>query len=38
MVNAIDAFFSGTEKPAGVPSGDPGIALSGAQAAPPPGH
>ena len=38
MVNAIDAFFSGTEKPAGVPSGDPGIALSGAQAPPPPGH
>jgi N-acetylmuramoyl-L-alanine amidase len=38
MVNAIDAFFSGTENPAGVPSGDPGIALSGAQAAAPPGH
>ena len=38
MVNATDAFFSGTEKPPGVPSGEPGIALSGAQAAPPPGH
>src|SRR5271156_4522389 len=38
MVNAIDAFFSGTEKPATAPSGEPGIALSGAQAAPPPGH
>ena len=38
MVNAIDAFFSATEKPASVPSGDPGIALSGAQAVAPPGH
>src|ERR1700733_13298142 len=38
MVNAVDAFFSGTEKPAGVRSGDPGVALSGAQPAPPPGH
>jgi N-acetylmuramoyl-L-alanine amidase len=38
MVNAIDSFFSGTEKPAIAPSGEPGIALSGGQAAPPPGH
>jgi N-acetylmuramoyl-L-alanine amidase len=38
MVNAVDAFFSGTEKPATAPSGEPGIALSGVQAAPPPGH
>ena len=37
MVKAVDAFFSATEKPASVPSGDPGIALSGPQA-PPPGH
>ncbi len=39
MVNAIDAFFSGPGKPSGVPSGDPGIALSAEQAgAGPPGH
>src|SRR5271170_2152910 len=38
MVNAIDAFFSGTEKPATAPSGEPGIALSGGRAAAPPGH
>ena len=38
MVNATDAFFSGSEKPAGAPSGEPGIALSSGQAAPPPGH
>jgi N-acetylmuramoyl-L-alanine amidase len=39
MVNAIDSFFSGTEKPAIAPSGEPGIALSDGQAAPPPpGH
>jgi N-acetylmuramoyl-L-alanine amidase len=38
MVNAVDAFFSGTEKPETVPSGEPGIALSGAQAAAPSGH
>jgi N-acetylmuramoyl-L-alanine amidase len=37
MVNAVDAFFSAAGKPASVPSGDPGIALSGPQA-PPPGH
>jgi N-acetylmuramoyl-L-alanine amidase len=38
MVNAIDAFFSATDKPASVPSDDPGIALSGPQAVAPPGH
>jgi N-acetylmuramoyl-L-alanine amidase len=38
MVNAIDSFFSGTEKPTTAPSGEPGIALSGGQAAAPPGH
>ena len=38
MVNAIDAFFSGSSKPPGVPSGDPGIALSAGQAGAPPGH
>ncbi len=38
MVKAIDAFFSGTEKPETAPSGEPGVALSGAQAAAPPGH
>jgi N-acetylmuramoyl-L-alanine amidase len=38
MANAIDAFFSATEKPASVPSGDPGIALSGPQPVAPPGH
>ncbi len=38
MVNAVDAFFSATEKPASVPSGDPGIALSGERAVAPPGH
>jgi len=38
MVNAVDAFFSGTEKPATAAPGEPGIALSGAQAAAPPGH
>jgi N-acetylmuramoyl-L-alanine amidase len=38
MVNATDAFFSGTEKPASLPASEPGIALSGGQAAPPPGH
>ena len=38
MVNAIDAFFSGIEKPASAPSGGPGIALSGAQAVAQPRH
>ena len=38
MVNAIDAFFSGIEKPASAPSGGPGIVLSGAQAVAQPGH
>jgi N-acetylmuramoyl-L-alanine amidase len=38
MVNAIDSFFSGTEKPTSAPSGEPGIALSGGQVAAPPGH
>jgi N-acetylmuramoyl-L-alanine amidase len=38
MVNAIDAFFSGSSKPAGEASGDPGIALSAGQAGSPPGH
>ena len=38
MVTAIDAFFSGTEKPATASSGEPGIALSGGQAAVPPAH
>jgi N-acetylmuramoyl-L-alanine amidase len=38
MVNAIDSFFSGTEKPTTAPSGEPGIALSGGQVAAPPGH
>jgi N-acetylmuramoyl-L-alanine amidase len=38
MVNAIDAFFSGSGKPAGGASGDPGIALSAGQAGAPPGH
>lgn len=38
MANAIDAFFSATEKPASVPTGDPGIALSGPQPVAPPGH
>ncbi len=38
MVNATDAFFSGSEKPAAAPSAEPGIALSSGQAAPPPGH
>jgi N-acetylmuramoyl-L-alanine amidase len=38
VVKAIEGFFSGTEKPASVPSGDPGIALSGGQAVAPPGH
>ena len=38
MVNAIDAFFSATEKPSNVPPGDPGIALSGPQTVAPPGH
>ncbi len=34
MVNAIDAFFSGSGKP--VPAGDAGVALTGGQAGPPP--
>jgi N-acetylmuramoyl-L-alanine amidase len=38
MVNAIDSFFSGTEKPMTAPSGEPGIALSGGQVAGPRGH
>jgi N-acetylmuramoyl-L-alanine amidase len=38
IVSAIDAFFSGSGKPANVPSGDPGIALSGGQADGSPGH
>jgi N-acetylmuramoyl-L-alanine amidase len=38
MVNAIDAFFSPTEKPANIPSSDPGIALSGPQPVQPPRH
>jgi N-acetylmuramoyl-L-alanine amidase len=38
MVNAVDAFFSGTERPAAATPGEPGIALSGAQAVAPPGH
>jgi N-acetylmuramoyl-L-alanine amidase len=38
MVSAIDAFFSATETPGTIPPGEPGIALSGGQAAAPPGH
>jgi N-acetylmuramoyl-L-alanine amidase len=38
MVNAIDAFFSGTEQAGARPSGEPGIALSGGQAPAPPGR
>jgi N-acetylmuramoyl-L-alanine amidase len=38
MVDAIDAFFSGAGKPETGPAGDPGIALSGGQALPRPGH
>jgi N-acetylmuramoyl-L-alanine amidase len=38
MVSAIDAFFSGIEKPAGGPAGEPGIALSGAQTVAQPGR
>jgi len=34
VVNAIDAFFSGSGKP--VPAGDAGVALTGGQAGPPP--
>ena len=38
MVAAIDAFFSGSRGPAGAPSADPGVALSGGRAEPTPGH
>ena len=38
MVSAIDAFFSGTGKPATLPSGEPGIAFSAGQVSAPPGH
>ncbi len=34
VVNAIDAFFSGSGKP--LPAGDAGVALTGGQAGPPP--
>jgi N-acetylmuramoyl-L-alanine amidase len=38
MVSAIDAFFSESGKPPSIPASDPGVALTGGQAGPPPGH
>jgi len=38
MVSAIDTFFSESGKPPSIPAGDPGVALTGAQAGAAPAH
>jgi N-acetylmuramoyl-L-alanine amidase len=38
MVNAIDAFFSGSGRPASGPAGDSGVASTSGPAGAPPGH